>query len=45
MGVLHYGEQPVSVAMNEIPANEWADKGYRPDIVLQPNQLYKKPAA
>ena len=41
--VLDYGEESVSVALEEIPAAEWAEKVYRPDIVQSPARLYKKP--
>ena len=41
--VLDYGEESVSVALEEIPAAEWAEKVYRPDIVQSPAKLYKKP--
>ena len=43
MDVLDYGEESVSVALEEIPAAEWAEKVYRPDIVQNPSKLYKKP--
>ena len=43
MEVLDYGEESVSVALEEIPAAEWAEKVYRPDIVQSPAKLYKKP--
>lgn len=43
MDILKYGEESVSVAMEEIAANEWAEKVYRPDIVKQASRLYKKP--
>ncbi len=43
MDVLNYGEESVSVAFEEIPARDWAEKVYKPDIVGQPEQLYKKP--
>jgi 4-oxalocrotonate tautomerase len=43
MDVLGYGEESVSVAMEEIEARDWAEKVYRPDIVSKPDQLYKKP--
>ena len=43
MEVLDYGEESVSVALEEIPAAEWAEKVYRPDIVQGPAKLYKKP--
>jgi 4-oxalocrotonate tautomerase len=43
MSVLNYGEESVSVAMEEIASKDWAEKVYRPDIVGKPKQLYKKP--
>lgn len=43
MEVLNYGEESVSVAFEEVPAEEWAEKVYKPDIVDKPRQLYKKP--
>ena len=43
MNVLHYGEESVSVAIEEISAQEWAEKVYRPDIVNTPAKIYKKP--
>ena len=43
MEALHYGEESVSVALEEIPANEWAEKVYRPEIVNKAASLYKKP--
>ena len=32
MSVLNYGEESVSVAIEEVPAQEWAEKVYEPDI-------------
>jgi 4-oxalocrotonate tautomerase len=43
MDGLGYGEESVSVAFEEIPAAEWADKVYRPDIIQNATKLYKKP--
>jgi len=43
MHILHYGEESVSVAMEEIKADDWADKVYKSDILNQSEQLYKKP--
>lgn len=43
MDVLHYGEESVSVAMEEVSARDWAAKVYTPDILTKPDQLYKKP--
>jgi 4-oxalocrotonate tautomerase len=33
MHVLHYGEESVSVAIEEIKPEDWAEKVYKPDIV------------
>ena len=41
--VLGYGEESVSVAMEEVKAQDWAEKVYKPDIVNKPDQIYKKP--
>jgi len=44
MDVLDYGEESVSVAIEEVPATEWAEKVYRADIVkVSGAKLYKKP--
>ncbi len=43
MTVLHYGDESVSVAFEEIDAADWADKVYQPDIVGKRDLLYKKP--
>ena len=40
---LNYGDESVSVALQEVAAAEWAEKLYRPDIVDQAAPLYKKP--
>lgn len=42
--VLGYGDEAVSVAMQEVAAQEWATQVYQPDIVECPGKLYKKPA-
>lgn len=36
-------EKSVSVAIEEIAAEDWAEKVYKPDILNQPAKLYKKP--
>lgn len=41
--VLGYGEESVSVAMEEVEARDWAEQVYKPDIVKKPDQIYKKP--
>jgi 4-oxalocrotonate tautomerase len=43
MTVLNYGEESVSVAMEEVEPVDWAEKVYRPDILGNPEKLYKKP--
>ena len=43
MKVLNYGDESVSVAFEEVGADHWADKVYRPDIVAKPDTLYKRP--
>lgn len=43
MNVLGYGDDSVSVAIEEIDSGDWAEKVYRPDIVDKSEQLYKKP--
>ncbi len=43
MNVLGYGPESVSVAMEEVAAEDWAEQVYRPDIVENAERLYKKP--
>ena len=43
MDVLGYGEESVSVAMEEVEPQDWAEKVYKPGIVNKPEQLYKRP--
>jgi len=41
--VLNCGDESVSVAFQEVEPQDWADKVYKPDIVRDSEQLYKKP--
>jgi 4-oxalocrotonate tautomerase len=43
MSVLHYGEESVSVAVEEVKPEDWAEKVYKPDIINNQEKLYKKP--
>ncbi|MBV9567132.1 MAG: tautomerase family protein [Hyphomicrobiales bacterium] len=43
MTVLNYGEESVSVAMDEVQPGDWAHKVYQPDILGKPDKIYKKP--
>jgi 4-oxalocrotonate tautomerase len=41
--ILGYGEEAVSVAMEEVAPADWTAKVYEPDIAGQADRLYKKP--
>lgn len=43
MDVLNYGEESVSVSMEEVSSNDWKKQVYDPDIKGKWNTLYKKP--
>jgi len=43
MEILNYGEESVSVAMEEVRSRDWAEKVYKADIQAKPDQIYKKP--
>jgi 4-oxalocrotonate tautomerase len=43
MDVLNYGEESVSVAMEEVTAQDWLEKVYKPDIQNKWDHVYKKP--
>jgi 4-oxalocrotonate tautomerase len=43
MDILHYGDESVSVAMEEIKPGEWAEKVYRAELKDNLDKLYKKP--
>ena len=43
MNVLNYGEESVSVAIEEIKPEDWAEKVYKPDIQNKWEELFKKP--
>ena len=43
MTSLGYGEESVSVSLDEVPSGEWTEKVYKPDIINGPGKLYKQP--
>jgi 4-oxalocrotonate tautomerase len=43
MRVLHYGDEAVSVAFEEVESGDWTEKVYQPDIAGKWEHLYKKP--
>ena len=44
MDVLGYGEESVSVSLEEVAPEEWAERVYKPDILGNSETVYKKPA-
>jgi 4-oxalocrotonate tautomerase len=40
---LNYAEESVSVAIEEVTPQDWAEKVYKPDIVNNSEKLYRKP--
>jgi 4-oxalocrotonate tautomerase len=43
MTTLNYGEESVSVAIEDVEPHDWAEKVYKPDILARPDTIYKKP--
>jgi 4-oxalocrotonate tautomerase len=43
VSIVKCGEESVSVAIEEINPEDWAEKVYKPDILNAPGKLYKKP--
>ncbi len=43
MAVLNYGEESVSVSIEEVKSEDWKEMVYKPDILNSPGKLYKKP--
>lgn len=43
MEIFHYGEESVSVAMEEVKSQDWVQQVYKPDIQNKRGKLYKKP--
>ena len=43
MNTLSYGEESVSVAIEEIDPKDWTEQVYKPDILGRPDRIYKKP--
>ncbi len=43
MSSLGFGEDSVSVAVEEVAPARWAEDVYKPDILDKPEQIYKTP--
>ena len=41
--ILHYGDESVSVALEEVAPNDWTEQVYKPDILGKWEQLTKQP--
>jgi 4-oxalocrotonate tautomerase len=41
--ILNYGDESVSVSLEEVEASRWRDEVYVPDITEHADRLYKKP--
>ena len=37
------GEELISVGIEDIAPQDWADKVYKPDILAKPETIYKRP--
>lgn len=43
VSILECSEKSVSVAIEEIEPGDWAEQVYKPEILNQPEKLYKQP--
>jgi 4-oxalocrotonate tautomerase len=43
MNTLGYGEESVSVAVEDVRPQDWVEDVYKPDIIGKLDRLYKKP--
>ncbi len=42
-GALNYGEESVSVGIEDVEPRDWNEQVYKPDIIRKPDTIYKKP--
>ena len=43
MSSLDYGEESVSVSLEEVAAGDWTENVYEPHILNAPGKLYEQP--
>jgi 4-oxalocrotonate tautomerase len=43
MSTLNYGEESVSVGIEEVKPQDWTDQVYKPDILGKRGTIYKEP--
>jgi 4-oxalocrotonate tautomerase len=41
--ILHFGDESVSVTFEEVKSRDWLEKVYKPDILNNWDNVYKKP--
>ena len=41
--ILHYGDESVSVALEEVAPNDWTEQVFKPDILDKWDRLTKEP--
>lgn len=40
---LNISEETISVAIEDVPPEDWAEKVYKPEIIAKSERLFKKP--
>jgi 4-oxalocrotonate tautomerase len=40
---LNYGEESVSVGIEDVDPKHWTERVYKPDIIGKPDTIYKQP--
>jgi len=43
MSALNYGEESVSVGIEDVEPKDWTEQVYKPDIIGKPDTIYKQP--
>ena len=43
MSALNYGEESVSVGIEDVEPKNWTDQVYKPDIIAKAETIYKQP--
>jgi 4-oxalocrotonate tautomerase len=43
MSALNYGEESVSVGIEDVEPKDWTEQVYKPDIIGKPDTIYKRP--
>ena len=43
MSALHYGQESVSVGIEDVEPKDWTEQVYKPDIIAKAETIYKQP--